>query len=221
MNASDPVDHGLEVTSLLMKEHARFRQEMAELLEERDEYLRRDAFEALVHRVVQHETVEEATIYPVLAQLDGGPELRDEVLRQEREVASHLAHTMRRLVWRPRGRKTQRLVGEFSDVLERHLAFEEDSVIAAIAALEDEHKRQMMGSWAQRAESIAPTRPYPYGPQHLPGILSLGPALAIIDRMRDRGRKLVRPESPRRSERVEPTRRRTHARRARKGSMWR
>lgn len=198
MSVSDPVDHGPEITSLLISEHARFRREMSQLLEERDAYARRDAFEALARRIVQHEASEEATIYPVLAQLDGGPRLRAEVLRQERELASHLVRTMRRLAWRPRGRKTRYLVGDFSGVLERHLAFEEGSVIAVTAALEDEHKRQMMGSWAQRAKSVAPTRPHPHGPQHLPGLLSLGPALAVIDRLRDRGRTLAHPRRARR-----------------------
>ena len=193
MNASDPVDHGPDVSSLLINEHARFRRDMAGVLEEHDALVRRDAFEALARGLVQHETAEEEAVYPVIAKLEGGSDLRAEAVRQERELDGYLAHTMRRLVWRPQGRKSRRLIEDFSSMLDRHFAFEERSLISVVTAFEDERKRQMMGAWTQHAESFAPTRPHPHGPRHLPGLLTIGIALALVDRMRDVGRNLMRP----------------------------
>ena len=193
MNASDPVDHGPDVSSLLINEHARFRQDMAGVLGEHDALLRRHAFEALVRDLVQHETAEEETVYPVIAKLEGGSDLRAEAVRQERELDGCLAHTMRRLFWRPQGRKSRRLIEEFSSMLDRHFAFEERSLISVVTAFEDERKRQMMGTWTQHAKTVAPTRPHPHGPRHLPGLLTVGIALAFVDRMRDAGRNLARP----------------------------
>jgi len=193
MNACDPVDHGPDVSSLLINEHARFRRDMAGVLEEHDALVRRDAFKALVRGLVQHETAEEETVYPVIAKLEGGSDLRAEAVRQERELDGYLAHTMRRLFWRPQGRKSRRLIEEFSSMLDRHFAFEERSLISVVTAFEDERKRQMMGTWTQHAKTVAPTRPHPHGPRHLPGLLTVGIALAFVDRMRDAGRNLARP----------------------------
>jgi len=189
---SGPIDHGPEVTILLASEHARFRRDMAELLDEHDALVRRDALEALARSLVQHEVAEEAAVYSVVAQAEGGPALRTEALRQERELAAHLARTLRRLAWRPRGRKTRHLLGQLAGVLDTHLVFEDSSLIPLVAALEGESKRQMMGAWVEHAERFAPTRPHPHGPQRLPGFLSVGVALALLDRGRDVGRSLVR-----------------------------
>lgn len=177
---------------LLSGEHARFRRDMAELLGEHDALVRRDALEAFARQLVQHEVAEEAAVYSVVAHREGGPTLRTEALRQERELAAHLASTLRRLAWRPRGRKTRHLLDQLAGMLDAHLTFEECSLIPLIAALEDESKRQMMGTWVEHAERFAPTRPHPHGPQRLPGFLSVGIALALLDRGRDVGRNLAR-----------------------------
>jgi hemerythrin superfamily protein len=199
MTPDDSADHGPDVAALLTAEHAGFRRDMAEILDEHDSFVCREAFETLARNIVRHEAAEEETVYPVIAQLEGGPELREEALRQEQALAGLLARLLRRLVWRPRGRKTRQLLAEFSSALTDHIVFEDSVLISAIVAFEDERKRQMMGTWLQHAESFAPSRPHPHGPQHLPGLLTVGVALAFVDRARDVGRKLTRPKRRRSS----------------------
>lgn len=194
MTPDDSADHGPDVAALLTAEHAGFRRDMAEILDEHDPFVRRDGFEMLVRNIVRHEGAEEETVYPVIAHLEGGPELREAALRQERALAFLLARLLRRLMWRPGGRKTHHLLSEFSNVLTDHVIFEESALISAIAEFEDKRKRQMMGTWLQHAESFAPSRPHPHGPQHLPGLLTVGVALALVDRARDVGRNLMRPK---------------------------
>lgn len=189
---SGPIDHRPEVTILLASEHARFRRDLAALLDEHDPLVRRDAFEALARHLVQHEVAEEVAVYPVVAQVEGGLALRTEALRQERELAAHLARCLRRLAWRPRGRKTRHLLGKLAGVLDVHLTFEDSFLIPCLAALGDESKRQMLGTWVGHVERFAPSRPHPHGPQRLPGIMSIGIALTLLDRGRDVGRNLVR-----------------------------
>jgi hypothetical protein len=142
--------------------------------------------------LVRHDAAEQGVLYPIIARIEGGAEFRREVLLQEQMLAAALAALLRRLFWRPGGRGTLRRICAFADLLDRHLAFEETSLVPILLALENDRERQMMGTWLNRVGPWTPTRPHPHGPQRLSGLLTIGVVLGIVDRIRD---KVVGQES--------------------------
>ncbi|HEY5273572.1 MAG TPA: hemerythrin domain-containing protein [Acidimicrobiales bacterium] len=184
-------DHGPEVTALIISEHGQLRVDMLALLHGLDPIDRRRRFQDLARNLLRHDTAEQEVIYPILARLEEGSELRSEALRQEQVIAADLTRLLRRLLWHPDGRKTRHRIEEFAGRLEQHHDFEEQSLLPVISVAEPKSTRQMMGTWTGYAESIAPTRPHPHGPQRLPGLMTFGLALSLMDRMRDRARRLI------------------------------
>lgn len=176
-------EHGPDVAGLLVSEHDGMRLDLDDLLGQRSPSVRRAAFEALARRLVRHDAAEQQVVYPVLVHDEDGRDLREVLQRQERDLAVHLKLLLRRLLWRPDGQKTRQRLEEFKSAFEHHLWLEEHSLVPLLLVDEDENKRQMMGSWVQLAEQHAPTRPHPHGPR-LPGLLTVGVALAVIDRFR-------------------------------------
>lgn len=183
---SATADQGPDVISLLEIEHAALRAGLARVTSARAGLARREHLHEFAKLLVRHDVAEETVVYPVLARIQGGEQFRDEALRQERGVTIALARLLRRFRWRPGGRKSLRQVQRFSVVLEDHLAFEERSLIPILSALENEQMRHMMGTWLRRAAAVAPTRPHPHGPQRPAGLLTIGLAIGVVDRLADR-----------------------------------
>jgi Hemerythrin HHE cation binding domain len=179
-------DVGSDIVSVLVAEHGALRAVVTRMLNEQRPLVRRNQARLLARLLVRHETAEQRALYPVIARIDGGSELRREMLDQERELARLLAGLLRRLTWRTSGRKTLRRVRRFGNCLEDHLMFEEASVIPILLALEDDRNRQLLGTWLGYARLVAPTRPHPFGPQRLPGLLTIGVVLAVLDRITDK-----------------------------------
>jgi hypothetical protein len=185
--ASVDSSRGNDVVCLLLSEHAGLRMDFARAVNQASREIRRVEFLEFARMWVRHETAEQLVVYPVIARIDGGDELRSEMLRQERNLAAALARLLRRLVWRPSGRRTLRRIQSFSELLEDHLAAEERSLVPILLALASEQKRQLMGTWLRRAEATSPLRPHPHGPQRPAGLLTIGLAIGIVDRVRNAG----------------------------------
>jgi hypothetical protein len=185
-------EHGPDLSALVVTEHARLRRSFATVLGETDERARRFVFEEFSKDVTKHETVEEELLYVIIANSSNGTELRTVGLSQERELAAQLFHVARALTWRPRSRQARRRLRELGEILERHFSFEEQHVLPVILAGHGELNRQVIGTWAERAERFAPTRPHPHGPRRLSGLLTVGVALSLADRIRDALRRALR-----------------------------
>lgn len=181
--------HAPEVTVLLTEEHGRLTRFLAEMQELGRPAARRDALVLLAQRMARHETAEQEAVYPVLARLPGGSDLRRRAVSQERALQRHLVRTMRRSALLPGGRGFRRDLETLASLLDEHRSFEEEEVFPLLRAAEDGAKRQIMGSWVRHAEDLAPTRPHPHAPRRLPALLALGPAFAAADRMRERARR--------------------------------
>jgi hypothetical protein len=182
---------GPEVTALLSEQHREFRRSFAELRAMREPLARRDALERLSCQLSKHEAAEAMAVYPVVAHLASGPELRARALADERQTARLLANCLRKSFWRPRSRGLRRLLCQLEAALDEHASYAEEMIFPVLRLAEDERKRRMMGTWIENAESIGPTRPHPHGPQRLPGLIALLPVLAVLDRLRDAARRRV------------------------------
>ncbi|MCU1489284.1 MAG: hypothetical protein JWM85_689 [Acidimicrobiaceae bacterium] len=188
-----PGETGPDVTAVLSADHVAIRADLQALVEERRGADRRERMEQLGRELARHEVAEQEAVYPVLAQIESGREIREQALRQEREGALALARAMRRTSWRAGGRTTGDQLDQLAELLVKHIDFEDAHVVPLLRLRVDEEKRHMMGTWFTSAKAAAPTRPHPHAPQNLLGLLGTGPVLALADRMRDRLRALLRP----------------------------
>ena len=186
-------EHGPAITGLLKGEHASFRHCLEATFAEGDARQRRQLFEQLIASLSRHDVAEQVVLYPVVIESENGSSLRDEALRQERALAGALARVQRRLTWHPGGRRTRRKIEDFGSQLARHLDFEERVVFPFVDGLASEKKQRVMGAWVEQVERVAPTRPHPHGPQGPAGLATVGAGLALGDRVRDIGRRLLRP----------------------------
>lgn len=175
------------MVALLSTEHEGLRASFAQATCPTEGAVRRYEVLKFARLLVRHITGEQCVVYPVVARIAGGDEFRSEMLRQERELATYLARLLRRLAWHPGGRGLQRRIHCFSELLEHHLTYEARSLLPILLALESEQKRQLMGTWLCRAEALASPRPHPHGPQRPAGLLTIGLAIGIVDRLRNAG----------------------------------
>jgi hemerythrin superfamily protein len=185
-------DHQPDVVTLLGADHDAFRAAFSELRRTFEVRARRRRFEEISRELARHETAEEEAVYPVLAQLgDEGRRVRDAMIDEERFANRLIAEALRISLFRPGSRHFRHLVAEIGDTVERHAAHEEEVVFPLLRRTQDRAKLEMMAGWVQNAKQFGPVRPHPHAPRHLAGLLAVGPAVALMDRMRDLGRRLL------------------------------
>ncbi len=144
------------------------------------------AFCDLRRTLAIHETAEEEVVYPVLRGIgEEGKRVADARTTEEAEATKMLAKL----------EDTQTGSKEFTALLEKfrtavlqHAQAEESQVFPLIRT-QDADSRQRMAAAFQMAEKAAPTLPHPHSGTSLAGNLITGPALSIMDRVRDTLRK--------------------------------
>ncbi len=185
-------DNQPDVVAVLSADHEEFRARIAGLRHPLEVAVRRRRFEELARQLARHETAEEEAVYPVLAQLgDEGRSVRAVMLDEERLANRKIAEALRLSLLRPGSRRFRQLVGEICDAVERHATHEEQVVFPLLRRTQEAAKLEMMSGWVRNATDFGPTRPHPHAPRHLGGLLAAGPALALLDRVRDLGRRLI------------------------------
>lgn len=177
-----------DALELLVAQHARieelFRQVMAE-----DGERRRDRFEELARLLAVHETAEEEVLHPVARRtIDAGPAVVDARLAEEKEAKELLADLHEQGVTAPDF--LERLGRLRISVLE-HAKREERYEFPRLRAHLDEATSRRLATALRAAEAVAPTRPHP-GVETATANVAVGPALAVLDRIRDAVRAAVR-----------------------------
>jgi hemerythrin superfamily protein len=181
-----------DVIELLAAEHEMFRRSFAQLRRILVISERRDCFEQLARDLARHEAAEEETVHPVLGQLgDEGRHLRELLRNEERDASVLIARALRLSLLRPGSRRFRHLVAEIGDAVERHAAREERTLFPLLRRTQDRAKLEMMAAWFEKAKGLGPLRPHPHSPHSLAGLLVSGPAVALLDRVRDLGRRLL------------------------------
>src|ERR1700761_5410845 len=189
-----------DVYTVLGQDHAEFKQMLDELengpartsgasaaqLEDRKKLVQQ-----LVIAESKHEAVEEEYFWPVVRDLSGdGPRLADQGTGQEQE-AKVVLDRLGKLD--PADDQFEVLVDAIIRDARSHIAFETERVWPRLRETLNAGGAEKLGLQLLRAKDSAPTRPHPEVPPR-PGVLKAGgPAVAIIDRVRDvvtrRGKK--------------------------------
>lgn len=181
-----------DVLSVLRREHNEIHsvlQELSSLPGMRDggspeELSKRTSLaDVVIERLSAHEAAEERLFWPAVADtLDGGPSMAAMARDQEKEGKRVLAE-LRRL-----GKDTEQfdeLVDQLSDLVRKHVAFEDAVFTKVEEQLSEETRRQLGGRLAQLLER-SPTRPHPHTPAGAAALHAVAPAESAADHARDR-----------------------------------
>lgn len=176
-------ERGPDVLVILRTDHARFRRELASLVNGRDAAERRRRFFLLARQVVQHDVAERQTVYPALRADQYGASWTS---LGEQELVACLLRVRRRVTLRPGGSKTSRMLQQLQVEMERHLRAEEQRMFPVLEARLSLTKREIMGTWFLRTAALAPTRPHPHAPKRWLAALTFCLVCSVVDRVRDR-----------------------------------
>ena len=144
---------------------------------------RAEAFQPLIRLLAVHETAEEMVVYPAL--LLAGSDARAVVRArkaEEDEAKKHLAE----LEGLDAGsREFLAQLRAFRLEVEAHAEAEEAEVLPLLDEHRAAHELRLMDLWFVTAETVAPTHAHRFAPESATGNLLLGPAVALVDRVRD------------------------------------
>jgi hemerythrin superfamily protein len=150
----------------------------AELLENR-----RSLVDRVIVELVQHSVAEEQYLYPaVRTHLPDGDEIAD------RELSDHAAaeRTMKALdSLSPDNVEFDSLVHQLMSEVRQHVVDEEQQLFPRLHDAVSHDELVQLGAKVQRAKRFAPTHPHPVAPDRPPANKLLGPAVALVDRVRD------------------------------------
>jgi hypothetical protein len=149
---------------------------------------KRDAFNDLVRLLAVHETAEEELVHPLASTLvDGGDALVNDRLAEERQAKKMLAALVDAGP-DDEGFDTALLV--LRDAVLVHARREERYEFTQLRQRVPSEQLRALAGLVRAAEAVAPTRPHP-GAESAIANIALGPALAVIDRLRDLVREAV------------------------------
>jgi hemerythrin superfamily protein len=149
---------------------------------------KRDAFNDLVRLLAVHETAEEELVHPLASTLvDGGDALVNDRLAEERQAKKMLAALVDA---GPDDEGFDTALLLLRDAVLVHARSEERYEFAELRQRVPSEQLRALAGLVRAAEAVAPTRPHP-GAESAIANIALGPALAVIDRLRDLVREAV------------------------------
>lgn len=170
-----------DVVDLLLAQHARIRDLFEEVLTHTGTQ-RKEAFDRLVRLLAVHETAEEEIIHPLARRsLEGGEGIVEDRLREEREAKEVLARLDGMDTDTP-GFEAE--LDKLRIAVLNHARAEERYEFYRLREELNAAERAGLAAAVRAAEAVAPTRPHP-GTESPAKNLLVGPALAIMDRVRD------------------------------------
>jgi hemerythrin-like domain-containing protein len=131
----------------------------------------------------RHEAAEEQFFWPVVRdRVSDGNALADKAISQEQRAKGILARLDK---LNSRDEEFDRLLAEYIPAARQHIAFEETQVWPSLRQALTPAEAQDLGEKIQAAEDKGPTRPHPHTPPSSGVLKAAGPAVALIDKLRD------------------------------------
>lgn len=143
---------------------------------------RRTAFGRLVRLLAVHETAEEEVVHPMAKGTTGGWDVVGKLREEEGEAKDVLFRLENMDV---DAAEFDSEFGGFASSVRDHAAREEREEFPLLQAGHSAAVGDRLERLVRIAEQVAPTHPHPHGSEGSLGNLTLGPFLAIADRVRD------------------------------------
>ena len=179
---TDKNDTRRDVITLVRRQHDDIRR-LFDGVEAARPNRRPEAFQPLVRLLAVHETAEELVIYPSLL-LVGSQARRAAAARKAEEDAAKKA--LARLEGSDaRSAAFLDELGAFRADVEAHAGAEEAEILPVLEQHRSAAELQVMEMAFKTAQMIAPTHAHRFAPESAIGNLILGPAVAVVDRIRD------------------------------------
>ena len=130
-----------------------------------------------------HEAAEERHFWPTVRErMSGGDGLADQGIEQE-NVAKQVLHELGKRSG-PED-KFDTLIDTFIPACRAHIEFEETRVWPGLRKVLSPDESQELGKKITKAKEHGPTRPHPRTPPTPAVLATIGPAVAVVDRLRD------------------------------------
>jgi hemerythrin superfamily protein len=144
---------------------------------------RKAVAERLIMDSSGHEAAEEQYFWPVVRErLPDGNELADQAIEQE-SLAKKVLNELAKLG--SRDPEFDALVGTIIPACRDHIEFEETRVWPGLRQVLSPDQSQELGEKIIKAKKRGPTRPHPRTPPTPAVLATVGPAVAVIDKLRD------------------------------------
>jgi hemerythrin-like domain-containing protein len=144
---------------------------------------RYEVVQRLVMDSSRHEAAEEQLFWPVVRkELGNGSSLADEAIAQEQE-AKQVLDRLQKL--EPADPEFDQLVATYIPAARQHIEFEETRVWPELRDALSQAEAQDLGDKVQKAKELGPTRPHPHTPANPTLLKTIGPAIAVADKLRD------------------------------------
>jgi hemerythrin superfamily protein len=141
------------------------------------------SFQPLVRLLAVHETAEEMVVYPAL--FGAGSAARAAVRARRAEEDRAKKHLADLEGLDPRSQDFMVRLATFREEVEAHAAAEEADILPRLDDHRAAHELRMMDGAFAMAQMVAPTHAHRFAPESALGNLLLGPAVALVDRVRD------------------------------------
>lgn len=133
--------------------------------------------------LVRHFVVAEQHLFPAVRDaLPGGGKLVDRGIAEIRR-AERVLKSLEKL--EPQDEAFDVEVEELKASFRRHVDEEESEILPELSEICSAERLQELGEHVSKAGKLAPTRPHPNAPHAPPANLVTGPALGLVDRVRD------------------------------------
>ena len=175
---------GSDVISVLTRDHREVEEVFTRIEQHAPGDVRRkDLAERAIRELVRHAEAEEVYVYPAFRRfLPDGDAIAD------REIEEHSAaeRSMKQLQGLGAADAFfDRLLAELMAEVREHVAEEEGTYFPMLAAHASAEDLETLGRAVMTVKKVVPTRPHPAAPDRPPLNLLLGPAIGLVDRVRD------------------------------------
>jgi len=144
---------------------------------------RKAVAEQLIIDSSAHEAAEEQHFWPVVRErMPSGSDLADEAIEQE-TIAKQMLHELGKLCGPEH--EFDALVDTFIPACRAHIEFEEARVWPGLRKVLSPDESLELGKKIAKAKQRGPTRPHPRTPPTPAALATLGPAVAVVDKLRD------------------------------------
>jgi hemerythrin superfamily protein len=175
---------GNDVITVLTTDHREVEQMFAQL-----EQLgpgapeRQQLTEQVITELVRHSVAEEAYLYPATRRfVPGGDQIADHELAEHAEAEK----TMKELEGLdPSDSRFDTLLSKLMKEIREHVLEEEQELFPQLVAGADREELRELGRKVEAIKQVAPTRPHPSAPDTPPMNKLAGPAVGLVDRVRD------------------------------------
>lgn len=164
----------------ILKDHSEIKSLFADVESAQGDQ-KQKAFDALLRKLIVHETAEQELVHPLLEKA-GAKIQMEHRLEEEHQGEEMLAKLQDMGTDAP---DFDRMFAALKKDVIRHAGLEEQEEHPKLRAEVDAGRLSKLGGAFRAAEATAPTRPHPNAPSSPAAKMATGPFVAIMDRARD------------------------------------